>query len=160
MDKSNWIKLGEVGVDSGHLMICDPSYIDGFWKNGPYLDIRLYRDKETQKLFAYNTKEAKLHLTGFEVEFFDNFESILSTSKTPNASMVNWEQVQFKDESFSYNGVSHMEGERYKQIKFPLGFDGMAVAFRSGYGDGHYDVMGRLDDDGRIVEVRILMDCK
>jgi hypothetical protein len=30
--EDRWVKLGVVGVDSGQLMVCDPCYIDGEWR--------------------------------------------------------------------------------------------------------------------------------
>jgi len=35
--------------------------------------------------------------------------------------------------------------------------NGLAVAFQSGYGDGTYQVYGKLNDDGRLVEVVIAL---
>jgi hypothetical protein len=37
MDKLEWKKVGVVGVDSGSVMICDPTYIDSEWENEDYV---------------------------------------------------------------------------------------------------------------------------
>lgn len=34
----------------------------------------------------------------------------------------------------------------------------LSLVVCSGYGDGFYPVYGRVNDDGRVVEVRVLMD--
>lgn len=80
--KEGWRLLGEVGVDTGRLLIADPAY-----------DVE---DVET----------------------------------------------------------SLLDGELVEQC----GPRGLALVFPSGYGDGLYPVYGRLNEDGRVVEVRILMD--
>jgi hypothetical protein len=41
-----WRKIGEVGVDSGQLMLCDPCYIDSEWSKQEFTaSDRIYRDK-------------------------------------------------------------------------------------------------------------------
>ena len=43
------IKIGEVGVDSGQLMIVDPCYIESHWKEEDFDD-----EKKSKELFSYN----------------------------------------------------------------------------------------------------------
>ena len=62
MAKDKWIKVGEVGVDSGMLMVCDPCYIDSQWKTSPQ-DLNL--NQEPTHEFSYegcclNTLDGKL----------------------------------------------------------------------------------------------------
>jgi len=156
MNNLEWIKIGEVGVDSGGLMLCDPSYINGMWQKGEYMDIRLYKDKSTGKMFAYDTKHSRM--IEEDIEYFNNFETILSTGKTPNKHNADneWENININDESFSYNGVKHTGKKLYKQINYPLGHAGLAVAFNSGLGDGCYDVLAKIYR-GSILEVKVVM---
>jgi hypothetical protein len=49
-DKGKWVEIGQVAVDSGQLMICDPCYIDSVWKESPFVDIRPEHAGE----FSYN----------------------------------------------------------------------------------------------------------
>lgn len=154
--RSAWTKLGEVMVDSGQLMIVDPCYIQSHWIDREYLDIRLFRNKQ-EKIFAYDTVAVRdlLREEGLEAELFQNFQSTLSTGKTPavHIEVGDWTELEIKDDSFSYNGVSHKSPLPYKEIQ-----NGLALSFDSGYGDGVYGVYGRFDKNDRIVEVRITMD--
>jgi hypothetical protein len=62
--------------------------------------------------------------------------------------------------SYSYNGACHATtgDDLYGQLNYRMGHPGAGVAFSSGYGDGVYPVYVRKNKDGRIVEVRILME--
>jgi len=48
MSKNREVKLGEVAVDSGQLVVCDPSYLESEWKRDtePFNN-RIYIDSET-----------------------------------------------------------------------------------------------------------------
>ena len=46
----DWEQIGEVGVDSGQLMVCDPCYIDGEWEKEDYTG----DDKPAKHAFSYN----------------------------------------------------------------------------------------------------------
>lgn len=155
---TQWVKIGEVGVDSGQLMICDPCYLDSHWRQTPFKDIRVYRDKKTNKLYAYDTEEAR-KLEGI-YEYFSHYEQTMSdTGLTPNQHnrRKDWEPVdEAIDSSFSYNGVCKKGSKPFKQVNYPLGHAGLAVAFSSGFGDGCYDVMAKVHKD-RVLEVKIVM---
>ncbi len=153
--KEERIRLGVVGVDSGQLMICDPGYLNE-WKEEPFdLDeISLYKDVETGKEFK--------HPRDWRLEFRDG----MSYNEAMEKGLI--ERVPGKQKGeFSYNGVcqktldaeytTHDEG----QIPFEMGHAGLAVAFRSGLGDGLYEVWGtvkELKDWGRrITKVEIIL---
>jgi hypothetical protein len=103
MSKSE-VKIGEVAVDSGQLMICDPCYLNEY-KNTEY------------PLDEPNPKE------------------------------------------WTYDSVCRLtvDNPGYGQVNFSHGHPGLAVAFSSGYGDGTYEVFATIED-GRVVEVRIVMN--
>lgn len=151
--KDKWIKIGEVGVDSGNLMICDPCYIDRDWQKKEYEDVRLYMDKKTGKIYQYG------------IHFF-NYEEKLPEldNMTPNELQEKkmWEELEYKvtNEEFSYNSITHSGSKMYKRIKIKdSSWGDTAVAFHSGLGDGVYEVfakIGTVKDWGeRIKEVRI-----
>ena len=129
------------------------------WEESNFVDLRLYKDKD-DRLFAYDTPASRNAPNIFE--YFANYESKLSTGKTPNQHNTDgdWESIDTSgiDNSFSYNGVCHKGNNTHKQINYKMGHAGVAVVFDSGYGDGVYDVFGRLNDEGRVVEVRINME--
>jgi len=142
-----WIDLGVVGVDSGMLMVGDPCYL-GEWKEEPYQDIRLYRDKKTEEVFRF-------------LKDFNKYDEIIEPyGECPNTLLKNgtWSEIEVKIDGFSYNGVAHTGNEIHKQINYEAGHPGRAVAFRTGYGDGCYPVSGKLDEDGRIVQIVIDME--
>lgn len=76
-----------------------------------------------------------------------------------------WKKEEFDDSvkkpsNFSYNGVSQATLKKQTaQIKYALGHAGVAVVFRSGLGDGLYDVFAKIDNvkdwGRRVTEVRI-----
>ncbi len=47
------VHLGNVGVDSGQLMITDPCYIDSEWQHEPFQDDRVYQDSESGALVKW-----------------------------------------------------------------------------------------------------------
>ena len=93
--KTNWKRIGVVGVDSGTLMIADPCYVinDG-WNDDDY-------------------------------------------------------KKEVCDEPYKL----------HQQVKYALGHVGKAVIFRSGLGDGVYEVFAKIEKVGewgdRVTEVRI-----
>lgn len=162
-DKEEWIKIGEVGVDSGQLMICDPCYIDSMWEKSEYKDIRLYQNIQTKKYFLYETGAGKRYVNEYlsddNVVYFKHYQERLLGGTTPNENIENklWIECEIQeDSSFSYNGVSHTGKKGFKQIKYPLGHDGLAVNFCSGYGDGTYDVFAKIKN-GRNWEIKIVL---
>lgn len=157
MSKIEWQKIGEVGVDSGQLMLCDPSYLGG-WEKQSYKDLRVYSDKEG-RVYAYDTKDSR-ELDGID-EYFANFESVLENGKTPNQCNRDgeWTKYSVEAKGFNYNAICHRNGAPTKQINYAMGHAGLAVAFSSGLGDGCYDVMAKIYD-GRVLEVKVVMSTK
>ena len=106
MDKR--IKIGEVGVVSGQLVICDQCYIN---HEGEHRDLNDY--------FFMIKKRAKIGDGGLNL------------------------------------------AEKYLQLNYDLGHDGLGVVFDSGLGDGTYDVyatIGKVNDCGqRIKKVDVIL---
>ena len=135
------IKLGEVGVDSGQLMITDPCYLD-YFVNDDYQDCRRYQNKKTNKVLQY-------------AKDFSNYEEIIPEyNKTMNQLNASgeWEALPHpnaNDRSYSYNGscmATHSEKQGGE-----LGC-GQGVSFSSGYGDGCYEVYAHIGDTDGFVE--------
>lgn len=151
--KNKWIKIGEVGVDSGQLMVCDPCYIDSEWKKEGFDDIRRYRDSKSNKIYKFG-------------KHFYHYETKMKAccGKTPNELIKSkrWVEIVEKEiKGFSYNSVSNKGEKKYKQLNYRMGHPGVAVAFDSGFGDGCYPVYAKIKDFGklgkRVVEVKIVM---
>jgi hypothetical protein len=99
------------------------------------------------------------YLSDDNVVYFKHYQERLLGGTTPNENIENklWIECEIQeDSSFSYNGVSHTGKKGFKQIKYPLGHDGLAVNFCSGYGDGTYDVFAKIKN-GRNWEIKIVL---
>ena len=172
-DLAGWVELGAVGVDSGQLLITDPCYIDTEWvkedfiPNYPVFALNekgrerfpvLYTggpsDDWTWQCFRdgsnYGTPLADLGAMSINTA---RNEGLLEVLPQP-------EEDPTEPTPYSYNGccAATLGDPGYGQLQYRMGHDGVGVAFASGYGDGHYPVYGRINKDGRVVEVRIVMD--
>lgn len=166
IDGQEWVELGVVGVDSGQLLITDPGYIDSQWEEEEFVpDYPIYRLNQqgrarfpkapetwTWRCFrdgSSNYGTPLQVLSGMSINTARDeglLEAVPHDTPEPSAS-------------FSYNACCRLTiGQSYGQLNYRLGHEGVGVVFSSGYGDGTYPVYGRFDDDGRIVEVRIVMD--
>ncbi len=157
-----WKLLGRVGVDSGQLVVCDPTYIDSQWiPNQPPAGHPTEVLTELGKQRFPNNKDWswRFDYSGITYESPQKGLGGMSVNEAREKGLVKAMKNPVKKE-FSYRGccdASHSE-EGGKGIPYKLGHEGVAVAFSSGYGDGTYEVWGKQNHEGRIVEVRILMD--
>ncbi len=151
-DGDEWEQIGVVGVDSGQLMICDPSYVDDQWVEAPFEDIRIFEDVVAGELYRFRVD-------------FQRFDEPLAhyEGRTPNELVASgqWKRRPPPAPSgqFSYRGACEatLTPEGHGQLLYQKGHPGVAVAFSTAYGDGVYPVFARRDADGAIVEVRIIM---
>lgn len=156
MSKKVKVKIGEVGVDSGQLMICDPSYIDGQFlspDSGSYDDHahKIYRHKDDKSLwqFTYGNKPQ-----GGVNKFPGRYdEVILKYGKSPNDLIKEgiFEKTDIDPTphiptgEFSYRGICKSTIQNlFGQLNYSRGHKGVAVAFRSGLGDGTYEVFAEI----------------
>lgn len=165
------IILGEVGVDSGQLMICDPSYIDGQWVNPPddHRDFahEIYRHTGDGKMwqFTYNGEACSEGVRPFP----GTYETVIPDyGKTPNAMIKSGEFVRAEhmdhrahipNGEFSYRNICKQNEKFGAQMNYKLGHPGVAVAFRSGLGDGCYRVraiVGPVEGRGERVKQVII----
>lgn len=162
---NRWEYLGEVGVDSGQLLVTDPCYLASEWQpkddDVPSVPIPVFEEVATRRRFA-----CELHgpLPDGTVGFL-HFEQPIPAcdNLTPNTliSSGRWMKLPSAPPSgtFSYRGCCEATcGDRSSgQLKYRKGHAGAGVVFSSGYGDGVYAVLGRRNKEGRITEVRIQM---
>lgn len=152
---SRWVDLGEVGVDSGQLLITDPCYIDSEWQKKEFKNIRVYKDKDTDQRFQYG-------------KHFSNFEEPMEGygGKTPNALILEqqWVQAEVPEKEeligdYSYAGCCETTIKGKSQLRYRMGHAGAGVVFNSGLGDGTYSVRALVDDipnwGERVVKVEI-----
>lgn len=124
---------GYVDVASGHLMLTDPSYIDLQWKNEPFEDLRIYKDKTTSKTYQ------------FRKDFKNYEENIIGFEKTVNELIDSGRLIKIKTDrefNYSYAGSCHatLEGDGFGAMTHDSGIEGAAVTFCTFLGDGSYPV--------------------
>jgi hypothetical protein len=142
------VLIGHVGVDSGSLCITDPCYIDSEWEHEEF-------DWKEKAVFPDGHEEEIKRCSKRWFELIDDINAgkiYLKAIKEPAKN------------SFSYNAVAKetLSDKGYGQLNYKLGHPGVAVAFRSGIGDGYYPVYAKIVDLGeplgkRIAEIRIDM---
>jgi len=160
----SWRKLGVVGVDSGQLMVCDPTYIDSEWIAGQPPsghDAVILTDKGKKKFPGdkdWSWRFGNPDSYGDYATPQPGFNN-LSVNDLIEMGFAKHLPSPVKEE-FSYRGCcdASRSEEGGKGLPYKLGHEGVAVAFSSGYGDGTYEVWGKANHEGRIIEVRILMD--
>ena len=156
----NWFKIGEVGVDSGMLMITDPCYVSNFKDDrAPNRNIVVDTVTGIKWQFCYGGEPDAgcSRMPG-------TYDGILpGTNMTFNAALAAGRLRELPkpdpDNEYSYRGCCDITcSQPYAGgLKFAMGHMGQGVVFSSGYGDGVYEVWGRKNAEGRIAEVRILM---
>jgi len=150
--------IGEVGVDSGQLMVCDPCYISNEWDRD--VEPNFYFDRK------YINKDGKV--LEYEKDFPHYEASIESENgKTMNELLASGEYTQIEvgedirnKGSFSYAGCCQatLSKNHFGQLNYKLGHAGSGVVFSSGYGDGCYPVYGYKNKEGRIVKIEVIME--
>ena len=142
------VLIGHVGVDSGTLVVCDPCYIDSEWEDEDF-------ELKYKAIHPDGKEEIIEHCSKRWYKLIDDV----------NEGKIKLEDIQTPAKhNFSYNAVSKatLKDEGYGQLNFKMGHPGVAVAFRSGIGDGYYPIYAKIVDLGeplgkRIAEIRIDM---
>jgi hypothetical protein len=143
--------IGQVGVDSGQLLLCDPSYIDSEWNKEDFEDIRVYMHKTTGDVLQYRVD-------------FPHYEAVIPEyNKTMNelTATGEWERQNYYHAPkypFSYNACAKatLSNEGHGQLNYNIGHPGVGVAFRTAFGDGMYPVYATYDDNGYLVKVEVV----
>lgn len=163
--ETEWTRIGEVGVDSGQLMICDPYYLGSQWKD----------DDESPRIapsFRHNDGSVlycSLH-GGAPVKdaiAFSHYQEVIPKyGKTANALTDAEEMREIKKDpsgEFSYTGCCEAtrSDEQAGQLNYVMGHAGAGVVASSGLGDGSYDVYAKFVDckgwGRRVAELRVVM---
>lgn len=143
--------IGEVAVDSGQLLLCDPCYIDSEWEKEDFEDLRRYRHKDTKKQLTYR------------LDFGNYLEVIPDYNKNMNELLETgeWEEVPDTKGAvnpFSYNACAKatLSEHGHGELRFKLGHPGAGVAFSTAFGDGLYPVYAKYSDDGTLQSVEVI----
>ena len=144
--------IGQVGVDSGQLLLCDPCYIDSEWEQEDFLDIRIYEHKNTNDQLRFRAD-------------FLNYEQPIEAhgGKTMNELLATGEWRERPGENipqhnFSYNACCN--ATLYKgghgQLNYKHGHPGVGVVFSTAFGDGIYPVYAHYNADGTLRSVEVV----
>lgn len=168
-----WIDAGVVGVDSGQLLVTDPCYLDNLWVDEPMNVPRTIHALNEEGLakfpgnedwrwqFSMDAVDGELvRPNGTYATPIEKFDGYSVNDLIDLGYIRDIEPEMPPGTSYSYNGACRatLSEQGYGQLNYPLGHAGAGVAFRSGWGDGVYQVKVRKNEEGRIVEARILMD--
>lgn len=154
--------LGHVGVDSGHLMICDPCYLRSWDPEGTEDNTPYYLEKATGKRYAFAPHATK-NKNEKTILFTNTFDNPLPDGRIPNNLIASGEWVE--NRSVSNDGMHEFSGngafnatcteKRGGPIRYAMGHEGQGVSFQSGQGDGCYPVYAEYDRKGIIVKITI-----
>jgi hypothetical protein len=156
-------QIGEVGVDSGQILICDPCYIDSQWKHEEF-NIKS-RYQHTDGTILTHTFNSDGGITNPEINFsrYDNI--IPKYGKCMNDMIEQKEVVKLPDADqpskfpFSYNACCKKTcgNSENGQLNYEMGHPGVGVVASSGYGDGSYPVIADIDDKtGRVKSITVV----
>ncbi len=136
------IQIGKVCVDSAKLMIVDPLYLHE-WNDNGFQDIREYEDTQNGCVYVYGKD-------------FKKYSEILFEQKTVNELLAEGrlKKIPFVGNDFSHNTLCHQVADnRFAQLHFEGGGEGIAVAFSCEPGDGEYPVFAELNNEDFILKV-------
>lgn len=142
------VKLGEVGVDSGKLMITDPCYVDSQWQEEPFSDVRIVDDPATGESYV------------FRKDFRHFGETLPGRDRSINelleaGVLIHRDTRRPGPHAYSYDGAcAATERLGYGELVYRLGHAGAGVVFDTAFGDGTYPIYGEMRD-GRIVRVYV-----
>ena len=143
------ILIGQVGVDSGQLLMCDPCYIDSEWSKEEFTDIRIYEHKDTKERLQYKVDFP--HYDAEITKYGKNMNELLKTGE--------WLDVPATDSEFpfSYNACckATLSDNGHGQLNYKLGHPGVGVAFSTAFGDGVYPVYAVYSAAGVLKSVTV-----
>lgn len=162
----DWVKIGEVGVDSAKLLLTDPDYVATQWKGNGVMNRTgdIYEHKDgTKWVCAMHWDKIP---EGCKV--FDHFRSIIDEYGVCMNDLRASGDVKMLDApkpsgEYSLAGCSEATrtADQAGQLCYKTGEPGAGVVFSAGFGDGVYPVYARYSDEGdlgvRVAEVKVVM---
>jgi hypothetical protein len=155
------IKIGDVAVDSGQLMVCDPCYIESNWVKRefePNEKVEVTMPGQAPVVIVIREKGELVNRWDVELDVLGG-KTLNAVAAMGLPVMMKRVEENAETSEFSYDGCckATLSEARSGQLNFRMGHAGAGVAFSSGYGDGYYPVYGEMNREGRIVRVVIEM---
>ncbi len=155
--------LGVVGVDSGHLAITDPMYINNLWLQAGDEPPKIYFWGEAAKRVAACLKDMGIDVVK-GVAAYEAVPRCIDDTVRLIENFAGNDNIDIRvvydtpvDKFFDVADNNKQGG----QVHYPLGHPGLGVIFQSGLGDGVYEVWAYYDDiEGwgeRIVKVEVIL---
>jgi hypothetical protein len=142
------IKLGEVGVDSGQLLITDPCYLENEWTPDALEEAEIYIDSLQNAVY-----QADKDFQSYEEELPEYGRTIQEL--IDSGILVKRRLEDSELSQYSYEGVCKATLDAgYGELAYRLGHKGAGLAFSTALGDGLYPIYGEKHD-GRIVRVYV-----
>lgn len=142
------VKLGEVGVDSGQLLITDPCYLESEWTPAALEGKEIYIDSLQNTVY-----QADKDFQSYEEalpEYGKTIRELVDSGILVKRRLEDSELSQY-----SYEGICKATlGAGYGELAYLRGHKGAGVAFSTAFGDGLYPIYGEKHD-GRIVRVYV-----
>jgi hypothetical protein len=142
------IKLGEVGVDSGQLLITDPFYLESEWTPAALEEEEIYIDSLQNAVYQADKD-------------FQSYEEVLPEygrtiqELIDSGILVKRRLEDSKLSQYSYEGACKATLDAgYGELAYRRGHKGAGIAFSTAFGDGLYPIYGEKHD-GRIVRVYV-----
>ncbi|MCY7866068.1 hypothetical protein P8918_13745 [Bacillus spizizenii] len=145
--------IGQVGVDSGQLMVIDPCYINSHWKNvGEVLGVHAWGEAGEDlvprlKSLGYVVSIERDRVIFIPANNHERAEAIQEVIRK-EAKRIGKVIVTNIKTSSSYDKVVDLtlSKDQAGQLNYELGHAGLGVAFSSGLGDGIYGVYATYKD--------------
>lgn len=153
--------IGQVGVDSGQLMVIDPCYIDDTWKSeGKITGIKFWGQGENEVAEYLKSKGATVDEKSgsyrVNSEDRDYLEKVRDEIRL-HSSLIQMTVISSFITESTYDDICDITGNEKQGGEFA----GLGVAFTSGLGDGGYNVYATYNDLGawgeRITKVEIVL---
>ncbi|MGG4494443.1 hypothetical protein [Brevibacillus reuszeri] len=154
--------LGQVGVDSGQLVIIDPCYIESEWQGRESVLGVDFWGQGQEKIFNL------LNCEGIQIDRIGGKCRVITSDAEAMMKRIKLlsEDIKQKIVTAPYTDSTYdkvcditLTEDQGGQLHFKMGHAGLGVAFHSGLGDGIYDVYATYKDIGgwgkRIVKVEI-----
>ncbi|MBU2598334.1 MAG: DUF4241 domain-containing protein [Actinobacteria bacterium] len=150
-----WVKIGVIGVDSAHVLVCDPCYIDSEWTKEDGDIEKLLKVKDTEEIIDMEAVLQKGRT------YKSEWKEGITYNEGIERGLLKSVPVK-QTHTFSLDGCFRETCKKSEggQLNYKKGHAGVGVVCSSGFGDGTYNVFVKYDNfdnwGQRIVELKVV----